>query len=306
MAEQLSQIPYETARAQIACDEAAFTAQTDAVAAAVLARPSLRFITLSGPTCSGKTTTAERILDRLHEAGKRVLTVSIDDFYKDVSLHSETGEPILSEKLDFESVESIDLETFAAVAEKLRTGESAYLPAFDFQARRRTRYTRVDPTDYDYYLFEGIQAVYPEVLACLGDAERLSVFSSVRRSVTLDGVTFAPREIRLIRRLVRDARTRNATADFTFYLWDGVVKNEEKNILPFADSADYSIDSLLPYELHVLRDPLLRVLRALPSDSPYFEAGRKLCEKVEHILPLPASLVPASSICREFIGMENN
>lgn len=158
---------------------------------------------------------------------------------------------------------------------------------------------------YDYFLLEGIQAVYPEVLACLGDAEHFSIFSSVRRSLSLDDVTFSAREIRLIRRLVRDARTRNATAEFTFYLWDGVVKNEEKNILPHENGADCSIDSLLPYELRVLRDPLLRVLQTLPASSPYYEEGQRLCEKMRGVTPYPSALVPASSICREFIGMDH-
>ena len=154
----------------------------------------------------------------------------------------------------------------------------------------------------DIYVIEGIQAVYPEVTARLGDYR--SIFISVTDDVSVNGVTFGRHEVRLLRRIVRDYNFRGATPEFSFHLWDGVRRNEEKNIFPNAGNCDFYLNSFLPYELFVLRKHALPLLADVPLTSVHRPAADALTEKLSALpgLPFDDRTIPQNSVFREFIG----
>lgn len=262
----------------------------------ILSRENLKAVTLSGPTCSGKTTTAGKLTREIERAGRHAKVISIDDFYRD-SLRFEK-EP------DLESVSAIDLEYFLRCAENLSAGRAARLPSFDLSRGVRASAAEYIPSENDIYIFEGIQAMYPEVVECLSNFNSTSVFIDVTRGVSVDGEEFDKNEIRLMRRLIRDSLFRNAPAEFTLGLWDTVRKNEEKNIFPNSLSSDCFINSFLSYEIFVMRNRLLPTLGALDGSSSEYGAAQGLFSRLSRVgdCPIEDSMIPANSVFREFIG----
>ncbi len=286
-------------QAYVAACETEYRAEVEAAVETAAAGSSI--ITLAGPTCSGKTTTA-RILDAAFLArGKELHTISIDDFYFDcdslVRRSAARGVP-----LDYDSPSTIDLALFGEVIEQIEKKGRVLLPKFDFKTGRRVAMEEITVTDGDVFLFEGIQAVYPELTRYLSAHGFTSLFISVEQPLDCGGTVFAPQTIRLMRRLVRDARTRGATAEFTYSLWDGVIANEEKHIYPNLAGVHCRMDSLLGYEVSVIKPYVLELLDTLPTDSAYFSRADALRRALQNIPTMDARYVPAGSVFREFIG----
>jgi len=282
--------------------EKVFEDQLDRAVEKLISEPELKIITLSGPTCSGKTTTAEKIIKDLAEVGKRVVVVSIDDFFHGAP--EDIRESFLQKKpeVDFDSIKAIDLECFVRCSDDIFEGRDTMLPIFDFKTTRRTGYRKLEAKSYDIVIFEGIQAVYPEITDLLAVHGYESIFTNVWDDLRVNGVFFDRREIRLMRRIVRDYRFRNASLPLTMFLWDSVVKNEDINILPYADNADIKINSLLPYEIHLLKEPLCEILDGLPEENEYYGFAAELKKKFEVIPVIPSKFVPECSVYREFLG----
>ena len=284
--------------------EAGFLRQTDRLADLILTGNE-RVVTLSGPTCSGKTVTADNLARSVSHAGRSMIQISIDDYYRDRSeliaeAEAEGRAP------DYDSAESIDLDLLEKTVRGVYRKDKVIVPGYDFKTGSRACLTEVDSSLYDVVLFEGIQAVYPEFTAMFGACPYISVTTGVNSGISVDGSCFDAREIRLMRRLVRDVRARNTPPEQTFELWDTtVIPNEEKNILPFIDSADIKIDSLMPYEIHVIRDPLLNTLSGMPKDGEYDSAAQGLIRRVTPIDPISGEYIPDGSLYREFIGDGN-
>ncbi|MBQ4065997.1 MAG: hypothetical protein IJD10_07840 [Clostridia bacterium] len=281
--------------------EAEYRARLDEIATIAAQRRGLRFLTLAGPTCSGKTTTANILIDKLRAVGHRVVIVSIDDFFYDRAhlraRAEETGEPY-----DMDSVKAIDLNALRAFVSDITEGKPSTLPRFNFAEGRREVGETVVPHPEDIYLFEGIQAVYPEVTALFPREAMLSLYISVEETVATEGGIWLPREIRLLRRLLRDSKFRDTDAETTFAHWGGVVRNELASIEPHKNGCDYTIDSTMPYELCVLRTPLIPLLEAVGEGSDYRLTARLLTEKLERLPTVSADYVPSDSVLREFIG----
>ena len=270
-------------------------------AACDIAEAGGSIITLAGPTCSGKTTTARILDDEFLKRGKELHTISIDDFYFDRDelqrRAKERGEP-----LDYDSPSTIDLALFGEVVEQIEAKGTVLLPKFDFKSGRRAAMEEITVTDGDVFLFEGIQAVYPELTKYLAAHSFTSLFISVEQPLDCGGTVFEPRELRFMRRLVRDARTRGASAEFTYSLWGGVVANEEKHIYPNLCGVHRRIDSLLPYEVSVIKPYVLALLDTLPPSSAFLHDANALRDDLQHVPTIDAKYVPAGSVFREFIG----
>lgn len=270
-------------------------------AACDIAEAGGSIITLAGPTCSGKTTTARILDDEFLKRGKALHSISIDDFYFDRDelqrRAKERGEP-----LDYDSPSTIDLALFGEVIEQIESKGKVLLPKFDFKSGKRAAMEGITVTDGDVFLFEGIQAVYPALTKYLAAHSFTSLFISVEQPLDCGGTVFAPRQLRFLRRLVRDARTRGATAEFTYSLWNGVVANEDKHIYPNLCGVHCRMDSLLPYEVSVIKPYVLALLDTLPGDSAYVADANALREKLQNIPAIDAKYVPAGSVFREFIG----
>ncbi len=258
-----------------------------------------RVITLSGPTCSGKTTTASLLVDEIEKAGHNAVVISIDDFYLD-NLRVGMSE---GKKIDFDSVKTIDLKYLKSFTEKLLKLERVEIPVFDFTTGCRSSYRPFHPTEKDIFIFEGIQAVYPEVTSLFGDSYT-SVFICVKDEVMCNGVYFSPHEVRLLRRIVRDYYFRSTRPEQTLMIWDSVRENEETAIFPNATNPDFFIDSFLTYELYMISHFALPLLREVPLGSSYKSVADSLISRLEELdnRYYLNEFVPDSSMFREFIG----
>lgn len=283
----------------IKSSEAKFEARLDEVCREVLA-DGVKIIALSGPTCSGKTTTANKLTSELAKNGIEVHLVSIDNFFLERTdedfEHMRTGKQI-----DYDSVDALDLELLKKCAASIIAGEPTDLPVYDFKARKCTHFEHVAPNDHSVFIFEGIQAVYPEITALFGKCYR-SIYICVEQDVQIGEWYFMRRELRLLRRLVRDYKFRGASPEFTFYLWRGVTQNEDKSILPYADTVDIKINSFMEYEIYLFKNELPDILALVPSDNPYYAKALELLRKLDGIDTVSPELVPKTSVLREFIG----
>ena len=285
--------------------ETGFESQLDAAIGEIKnrlsAQPDIRIITLSGPTCSGKTTTAGKLISALGDMGMHIFSVSLDDFFKsvdaDLDSYSESNE-----HLDLDSVDAIDISYLRKFISGIFARERVYLPNFNFHIQTCTGYRAVDSGRYDIILLEGIQAVYPAVRALLRGHPFISIFTNVSSGINVGDVYFDCREVRFMRRILRDNLFRSASVEFTVQVWRNVVANEESSILPGEKYADISVDSTLAYEPCVIKDPLLRLLAKVKEDYPLYSAVKAIADKLKLIPSIPSDLVPGRSVFREFIG----
>lgn len=258
-----------------------------------------KIVTLSGPTCSGKTTTANTLTRRIREEGMHAVVLSIDDFFLDRADRNNVS----GEVPDYDSVKALDLGYLEYFTDRLMKGKSILVPKYDFTATSRVGYTEYIPDSRDIYIFEGIQAVYPEITKMFAHEFR-SIFISVEESVAYRGSVLRREDIRLMRRIVRDHKFRGATAEFSFHLWRGVRVNEEENIFPNAGNCDIYINSLLDYEPFIIARHLIPLLDTVPADSIYRDEADELRAKIkpyENDL-FEDGMIPADSVFREFIG----
>ncbi|MBR5188321.1 MAG: hypothetical protein IKW18_07610 [Clostridia bacterium] len=256
----------------------------------------VRILTLSGPTCSGKTTTSYILEKEIEKKGMTVKIISIDDFYRN------RADILKSKNPDYESISAIDFPVFQSCVDKILKGETAMLPVYDFIDGQRKGFVPYIPSENEIIVFEGIQAIYPEILSILPKNISKSIYISVDDDVNAYGTFFDKREIRFFRRLIRDFLFRNATPERTLELWKGVVENEDRNILPNKIYADYIIDSFMPYELGVIKSHLLGTVSYDFENEKEFNLYHKLKNQFENIIEIPSCLVPKDSVFREFIG----
>lgn len=255
-----------------------------------------RAVTLSGPTCSGKTTAASRLIDALKTFGKNAKIISIDDFYHSPEAMKRLGVD------NFEVAAAIDTEMFRKTADDLADFRTAEIPKFDFKKKTRVSVESYTPNENDIFIFEGIQAIYPEILSCLESFRCVSVYICVSDSLTVDGVTFTPEEIRFMRRVVRDYYHRNSSVANTLNLWGDVRHNEEVNIYPYVGHEDVSINSLIPYEIFVVGREFLSLASCFPSDADGAAVIGSLCKRLSKIEVewFDAEIIPESSLLTEF------
>ena len=260
-----------------------------------------KIIFLSGPSCSGKTTSGRILCEEFEKIGKTVKEISIDDFF----YGAEESERIAKEKgteIDIESVAAIDLPYLRLCGEKILRGEEVMLPKFDFNSSSRVAYEKWLPTEDSIVIFEGIQAIYPEVLEIFKDEGSISLYIYPESHVSACGEVFTSDELRFFRRLVRDERSRNSPPERTFELWRGVRANEEKNIFPNVHRVDVQIDSSFAYEPYMIKERAVYLLKTLTDDSPYKEKADKMIEKFKNVPSITDRFLPEDSLFREFIG----
>ena len=288
------------AAAYIAVCEASFENRLRAVCREAAAG-GRRILTLAGPSCSGKTTTAEMLKQEFAAIGKHLHTISIDDFYYDRDVLIARSRARGGE-IDYDSPETVDVPRCAAVVREITSEPVACVPRFSFREGRRTGMRQIACTPSDAFLFEGIQAVYPELTRYLAGSPYEALFISVESAIEVGGTVFEPREVRFLRRLVRDYKFRATDAENTYTIWQSVLDNENGHIYPNIAPDVTRIDSALAYEVQVIKPFVLEVLDTLPPDSRFAADAAALRAKLAPIAPIPADLVPKNSVFREFIG----
>lgn len=280
------------------CDQE-FDARVDNAVNLILNK-NAKFVCLSGPSCAGKTTTADKVVKKL--AGKGIVAhiISLDDFFYDmdylISMSQRKGCA-----LDMDSVDAIDLAAFAACLNDLVNFDKADLPVFDFHTHSRSGYRTLACHQNDIIIFEGIQAVYPEITSMVAPYGMASVFVCPDQAICVGEQIFEPNIYRFYRRIVRDAQYRSATATRTLEVWRGVRNNEDAHIFPYRDACDVVIDSSMAYDIHLLVPYLRDLLPDVSEDSRYYLRALDILNRISHVDPIPASYLEKDSLYKEFI-----
>ena len=260
----------------------------------------VRVLGLTGPTCSGKTTAAKKLLRHLGDEKKRVVTVSLDDFFKDCFSRQDL-ENAKVEELDFDSPDTLDTELLAGFVDEIFSKGKAKKPIFDFVSGTRSRWEEIECDEDDVLLFEGIQVLYPAVLSVIESHGGKVLAVRPESGIEIDGKRFEPDFIRLCRRLVRDANFRGASPDFTLALWGSVRRNEEANIFPYMDRCDVRIDTTLSYELNVLAPYLRRIMADVEWGSKYHKESLEILGLLEDVVGIESFVISDDSLYREFV-----
>ena len=266
------------------------------IAKEVMNNRDIRLILIAGPSCSGKTTTSSTLSEYvLKHAGIKSHTISIDDFYKDVTfLPGET----FADK-DFEALDSIDLDLLHKCLHDLSLGKTVDIPLFDFEKTYRNGIrSTITLGENEIAIIEGLHALNPVIYENFVEKSKiLRVFLDCHNKEKKE------KHERFIRRLVRDRNFRNADALLTFTLWGKVISGEEKHIYPFAKEADFSINTFHSYETEVLKPFAEKLLDEIKEDSIYYDDAviiKNYLSKCKE--EIPTNLVPKDSLLREFIG----
>ncbi len=255
-----------------------------------------RFVMLSGASCSGKTTTSFILEDEMKNFGKTAKIISIDDFYR-------SRDDISRDKIpNYEAASAIDLNYFVVCISDILSEKSTRLPKYDFQLGMRSGYTDYQPSKNEFIVFEGIQAMYPEIMSLLPKKATRAIYIGVHDDVSAYGSVFKAREIRLFRRIVRDYFFRGASVSLTMKFWDGVARNEDENIFPNEKHADFFINTLMLYEINVIKPYILDRKMYDFSSKTEAELYKIFEEKFRNVPIIPSSFVPENSVFREFIG----
>lgn len=260
----------------------------------------VKFITLCGPSCAGKTTTSKKLVEEIEASGRRIHAVSIDDYYLPRDLLEErAGE----NDIDLESPHTINTDDLALTLGEIFAGKKEIkLPVFDFESGKRNSYRTINVSDDDVFIFEGIQAMYENVSVLFKGYPVAGVFINVMQGINAEGTIFAPNRIRLMRRLVRDFYKRGADAQLTFELWKNVRKNEDVNIFPMSSNADYVIDSVMPYELGILKNYINDILDSGEIEDRFAPVVEDIVKSMEDVTPIPVGLIGKDSLYNEFVG----
>ncbi|MDY3863187.1 MAG: hypothetical protein SOZ51_03700 [Eubacteriales bacterium] len=280
--------------------DAAFEADLEALAGEILTDGSIRLLGLTGPTCSGKTTAAAMLTRALEAEGRAVHVISIDDFYFGKEILLRTSREKGRTEPDYDSPDTIDVELMRAAVRSLLSGRETRMPRFNFRTGQRESGELLRPRAGDLFLFEGIQILYPQVDALLRQEGYYSFCVCPQSAIAAGGEVFLPNEIRLMRRLVRDVIYRAAAPSFTFFLWNSVRENEEKNIFPYIGTCNRTVDSTMPYEIGLLKPYLERYLTG-EWVGDFWQEADGILARLADVQPVPDGLIQPDSLYKEFI-----
>lgn len=261
-----------------------------------------RAVLLAGPSSSGKTTSANRLAVQLRVHGKRPVLMSLDDYYID----RDKIAPGPDGKLDLEHIDTIDTQLFRRQLTELLEGRPVNLPRFDFPTGKRVMSDKVLQLGPDsIVIIEGLHGLNPRLLPEHVESNLVfRMYVSALLPLNLDNHNRIPTSyLRLLRRIVRDYETRNASVSHTLSMWDSVRRGEERWIFPYQENADVIFNSSLVYELALLKRHIFPLLDAVPPEDPWYEEVRSLVKVLNYCVAADADEeVPPTSILREFIG----
>lgn len=266
----------------------------------IISQKTKRFVMIAGPSSSGKTTFSRRMCVQLMAHGLKPHAISVDNYYVERE-HTPLDE---NGNYDFENITAIDLELFNNDMAKLLNGETVPMPTFNFVTGHREYHgEELRLGDDDILVIEGIHCLNDEMSRLIPANAKFRIYISALMMLNLDEHNrIATTDGRLIRRMVRDARTRGKKAEGTLEMWDSVRKGEERFIFPYQDKADVVFNSSMIYELFVMRQYARPLLLSIQKDAPEYSEANRLLKFFDYIIDIPNDAVPANSILREFIG----
>lgn len=260
---------------------------------------NIRLICIAGPSSSGKTTFANRLRIELLSRGISPIRISLDDYYltRDEIPLDEEGKP------DFEDIRALDIELFNQNMIDLISGLEVQLPKFDFKLGHRVpgRVLKID--EGQPIIIEGIHALNDLMTTSIPNHQKFKIFIAPQAQVNIDNHNpLALTDLRLLRRIVRDFQFRNADAIDTLNMWPSVRKGEFKWIYKTQEGANYVFNSLLPYELPVMKKYAMPLLEKIDPESEHYPVAERLIRMLKFFKDLPDEWVPSNSLMREFIG----
>ena len=262
-------------------------------------KKDIKIVLMAGPSSSGKTTTSKKLCMYLESYGLHPKVLSMDDYFverKETPV-DENGKP------DYECLEAIDMKLFDKQVEDLLKGKTVTVPTYSFLVGKKEFNRDVTLGPADILVIEGIHALDNKILTNIPRSKKYKIYISALTELNLDDHNrVSTTDNRMLRRIIRDNRTRNNNVEHTLKSWDSVRRGEEKYIFPFQDEADFTFNSALIYEIGVLKTYVEPLLYSVPQDSPYYEEAKRLINFLRLFLPIPADVIPQDSILREFIG----
>ncbi len=262
-------------------------------------KKSIRIVLIAGPSSSGKTTTSRKVCMYLQSFGLNPKVLSMDDYFverEDTPL-DKNGVP------DYECLEALDLKLFNSQMESILKGEEVVIPTFNFALGTKEFKNKLKLEDEDIIVIEGIHALNPKILSNIPREKKYKIYISALTELNMDDHNrVSTTDNRLLRRIIRDNRTRGYNVEHTLKTWVSVRRGEETHIFPYQDEADCTLNSALIYEIGVLKTYVEPLLYSVPFESPYYEEAKRLINFLRLFLPIPADDIPSDSVLREFIG----
>ena len=270
------------------------------IAETIAADRRKKFVLIAGPSSSGKTTFSHRLSIQMTAHGLKPHPISLDDFYcnREETPLDENGE------YDFECLEALDIPLFNQCMTDLLAGKEVILPVFNFKTgHREYRQKPLKLGAEDVLVIEGIHGLNEKLSYELPKENKYKIYISALTQLNIDDHNnLSTADGRLIRRMVRDARTRNTSARETLARWNSVRRGEERNIFPYQEEADVMFNSALIYELSVLKLYAEPLLFSIDADCPEYPEAKRLLKFLDYFLPVPGENIGHNSILREFIG----
>ena len=270
------------------------------IAGQIKARPSVKFVLIAGPSSSGKTTFSRRLSVQLRAAGLIPHAISVDNYFVDRE-HTPVDE---NGEYDFESIKAIDIDAFNDDLNRMLAGEAVQMPTFNFKTGyREYNGDSITMGESDILVIEGIHCLNDELTRKLPAENKFKIYISALTSISIDEHNRIPTtDGRLIRRMVRDFRTRGVDAAETIARWPSVRRGEEQNIFPYQEQADAMFNSALIYELAVLKVQVEALLFRVERSAPEYLEAKRLLKFLDYFVGIGAEMVPTNSILREFVG----
>ena len=270
------------------------------LAAQIASDDKKKFVMIAGPSSSGKTSFANRLSIQLIAKGRKPHPLSLDDYYVDREFCPKNPDG----SFDFECLESIDIKLFNEDMNRLLKGESVDMPSFNFKTgKREYRGRKLTLGADDILVIEGIHGLNDRLSQLIPPEHKFKIYISALTQLNIDEHNpLSTTDERLIRRIVRDARTRGTNAMETIAMWPSVRKGERENIFPFQEQADVMFNSALVYELAVLKVYAEPLLFGIERDCPEYLEAKRLLKLLDYFLPMPADGIPNNSLLREFVG----
>jgi len=270
------------------------------IAGKIAENPDKKIIMIAGPSSSGKTTFSHRLSIQLSAHGLRPHPIPVDNYFvnREDTPVDEDGKP------NYECLEAIDVQQFNDDMNALLAGKSVHLPVFDFVSGKRMyseKETKLGKEDI--LVIEGIHCLNDQLSFALPKENKFKIYVSALTQLNVDEHNRVPTtDGRLLRRIVRDARTRGTTAKATISMWPSVRRGEESYIFPYQEQADVMFNSALIYELAVLKMYAEPLLFGIGREEPEYQEAKRLLKFLDYFVGIPSESVPMNSILREFIG----
>lgn len=270
----------------------------------ILKDKSKKIVLIAGPSSSGKTTTAHLLMENLKQKGIKTHVISLDNFYL---LHENLPKTKTGET-DYESVHTLDIDDINSCLQDLVLKGETTVPKYDFTVSDEQRKERVKITlgENDLAIVEGLHALNPILHKNLSTDSLYKIYISLSSKIhgSNKETLLSSKELRMIRRIVRDYKFRNASTQKTFDMWPGVLMGEERFLYCFKRTADFKFDTFLSYEPLVLRDEIVERLSEISIDSDDYGLAQKLLYGMKQFCSAPLSVVPANSLLNEFVAKE--